>query len=489
MTPETILIGKADDAVVLLSRYANRHGLIAGATGTGKTVTLQGLAESFSERGVPVFLADVKGDLSGLCQPGALTPKLATRAREVGLDDYAPRAFPCVFWDVFGEKGHPVRTTISELGPFLLGRLLEINDTQEGVLHAAFAVADDQGLLLLDLKDLRAMLAFVGENAAALQTTYGNITSASVGAILRRLLILEREGGEMFFGEPALALNDLMRSAANGYGQINILAAEALINKPRLYSTFLLWLLSELFEVLPEAGDLERPKLVLFFDEAHLLFEQASKPLLEKVEQVVRLIRSKGVGVFFITQSPSDLPDSVLAQLGNRVQHALRAFTPKDQKAVRVAAQTFRPNPKFSAEQAITELEVGEALVSTLGDKGIPNVVERTRVRPPCSRLGPATATERATVMAASPLAGRYDVAIDRISAYEHLKERAAAAATAAPETAAPSRPKAPTGQRRAPREPESIAGTLVKTAARSLGSQLGREVVRGILGSLLRRR
>ncbi len=489
MTPETILIGKADDAVVLLSRYANRHGLIAGATGTGKTVTLQGLAESFSERGVPVFLADVKGDLSGLCQPGALTPKLATRAREVGLENFAPRAFPCVFWDVFGEKGHPVRTTISELGPFLLGRLLEINETQEGVLHAAFAVADDQGLLLLDLKDLRAMLAFVGENAAALQTTYGNITSASVGAILRRLLILEREGGEMFFGEPALSLNDLMRSAANGYGQINILAAEALINKPRLYSTFLLWLLSELFEVLPEAGDLERPKLVLFFDEAHLLFDQASKPLLEKVEQVVRLIRSKGVGVFFITQSPSDLPDSVLAQLGNRVQHALRAFTPKDQKAVRVAAQTFRPNPRFSAEQAITELEVGEALVSTLGDKGIPNVVERTRVRPPCSRLGPASATERATVMAASPLAGRYDVAIDRISAYEHLKERAAAVATPAPATAAPSRPTAPTSQRRAPREPESIAGTLVKTAARSLGSQLGREVVRGILGSLLRRR
>ncbi|MBX3516961.1 MAG: DUF853 family protein [Rhodospirillales bacterium] len=489
MTPETILIGKADDAVVLLSRYANRHGLIAGATGTGKTVTLQGLAESFSERGVPVFLADVKGDLSGLCQPGALTPKLATRAREVGLENFAPRAFPCVFWDVFGEKGHPVRTTISEFGPFLLGRLLEINETQEGVLHAAFAVADDQGLLLLDLKDLRAMLAFVGENAAALQTTYGNITSASVGAILRRLLILEREGGEMFFGEPALSLNDLMRSAANGYGQINILAAEALINKPRLYSTFLLWLLSELFEVLPEAGDLERPKLVLFFDEAHLLFEQASKPLLEKVEQVVRLIRSKGVGVYFITQSPSDLPDSVLAQLGNRVQHALRAFTPKDQKAVRVAAQTFRPNPKFSAEQAITELEVGEALVSTLGDKGIPNVVERTRVRPPCSRLGPATAAERATVMAASPLAGRYDVAIDRISAYEHLKERAAAVATPAPATAAPSRPTAPTSQRRAPREPESIAGTLVKTAARSLGSQLGREVVRGILGSLLRRR
>ena len=490
MTLEPILIGKAEDAVVLLPRYANRHGLVAGATGTGKTVTLQGLAESFSERGVPVFLADVKGDLSGLCQPGALTPKLAMRAREVGLDNFAPRAFPCVFWDVFGEKGHPVRTTISELGPFLLGRLLEINETQEGVLHAAFAVADDQGLLLLDLKDLRAMLAFVSENAAALQTTYGNITSASVGAILRRLLILEREGGEAFFGEPALELNDLMRSAANGFGQINILAAETLINKPRLYSTFLLWLLSELFEVLPEAGDLERPKLVLFFDEAHLLFDQAPKPLLEKVEQVVRLIRSKGVGVYFITQSPSDLPDSVLAQLGNRVQHALRAFTPKDQKAVRVAAQTFRPNPKFSAEQAITELEVGEALVSALGDKGIPNVVERTRVRPPCSRLGPASTAERATVMAASPLAGRYDVAIDRVSAYEHLKERAAAAApAAAPETAAPPPPTARTGQRRAPRQPESIAGTLVKTAARSLGSQLGREVVRGILGSLLRRR
>ena len=487
---DAILIGKAGEPVVLLPRYANRHGLIAGATGTGKTVTLQGLAESLSERGVPVFLADVKGDLSGLCQPGALTPKLAARAREVGLADFAPRAFPCVFWDLFGENGHPVRATISELGPLLLGRLLEINETQEGVLHAAFAVADDQGLLLLDLKDLRAMLAFIGENAAALQTTYGNISAASIGAIMRRLLVLEREGGEAFFGEPALELGDLMRTAANGCGQINILAAETLINKPRLYSTFLLWLLSELFETLPEAGDLDRPKLVLFFDEAHLLFDQAPKPLLDKVEQVVRLIRSKGVGVFFITQSPSDVPDSVLAQLGNRVQHALRAFTPKDQKAVRVAAQTFRPNPSFSAEQAITELEVGEALVSMLADKGIPNMVERTLIRPPASRLGPASAGERATVMAASPLAGRYDAAIDRVSAYEHLKARAAAAVpAAAPEPAAPSRSPGRSGQARAPRQPESIAGTLVKTAARSLGSQLGREVVRGLLGSFLRRR
>ena len=439
-----IIIGKAEAPVVLDLRYANRHGLIAGATGTGKTVTLQMLAEGFSARGVPVFLVDVKGDLSGLCVPGEAGGTFAERARQLGIDGWAPRAQPVVFWDVFGEQGHPIRTTVSEMGPLLLSRLLELNDTQEGVLNAAFAAADDQGLLLLDLKDLRAIVQYVGDHAKELQATYGNISSTSVGAIQRKLLVIEREGGEAFFGEPALDLADLMRVDAKGQGAVNILAADRLINKPRLYGTFLLWLLSELFEELPEAGDLPAPKLVLFFDEAHLLFEDASKVLLDKVEQVVRLIRSKGVGVYFITQNPTDVPDDVLAQLGNRVQHALRAFTARDQKAVKAAATTFRANPAFKVEDAITELAVGEALVSMLEAKGTPGVVQRTLIAPPGSRIGPALASERQAVAAASPVAGRYDTAIDRRSAYEELRARAETAAAAAAEVPAE---RAPAGR------------------------------------------
>ncbi len=369
---DRIFIGKADGAVTLDLKFANRHGLIAGATGTGKTVTLQRLAEGFSAAGVPVFLADVKGDLSGLCVAGTGSGKLADRAREIGLADYAPASFPCLFWDVLHAQGHPVRATISEIGPLLLSRLLQLNDTQAGVLNAAFAVADHEGLLLLDLKDLRAILGYVAEHAAALQNTYGNISSSSIGAIQRGLLVLEREGGDRFFGEPALRLDDMMRTDRRGFGYVSILSASELIQKPRLYAVFLLWLMSELFEELPEVGDRDKPKLVLFFDEAHLLFEDAPKPLVDKIEQVVRLIRSKGVGVYFITQSPTDLPEDVLAQLGNRVQHALRAFTAKDQKAVRAAAETFRANPAFDTAKVILELGVGEALVSTLQAGGVP---------------------------------------------------------------------------------------------------------------------
>jgi hypothetical protein len=476
----SILIGKSDGPVTLDLRFANRHGLIAGATGTGKTVTLQSLAEGFSANGTPVFMADVKGDLSGLSLPGAMSGKLAERARELGLGDQPPQAFPCLFWDVLGEQGHPVRTTVSELGPLLLSRLLSLNDVQEGVLNVAFAVADDQGLLLLDLKDLRAILQFLGENAKTLQATYGTISNASLGAIQRSLLVLEREGGDRLFGEPALALSDLMRRDGDGRGLISILAADQLIQKPRLYATFLLWLLSELFEELPEAGDLERPKLVLFFDEAHLLFDDAPKPLVDKIEQVVRLIRSKGVGVYFITQSPGDLPDSVLAQLGNRVQHALRAFTPKDQKAVRTAADTFRPNPAFDAAAVITELGVGEALVSTLEGKGTPSVVQRTLIAPPRSRVGPASAADRAAALAASPLAGRYDATIDRISAYEMLTAKAQQAAAAPPANAGPARRG---------RQPPDMLQTIADSAVRSIGSRLGREIVRGVLGSIFRSR
>jgi DNA helicase HerA-like ATPase len=487
-----ILIGKTSDGegrdAVLALRYANRHGLIAGATGTGKTVTLQTLAEGFSNHGVPVFLADVKGDLSGLAVAGSADGKIAERAARLGLADHVPRAFPVVFWDLLGEQGHPIRTTISEMGPLLLARLLDLNETQAGVLHVAFAVADDEGMLLLDLKDLRAMLAFVGDNAKTLQATYGNISAASVGAIQRSLLVLEREGGDRFFGEPALDIGDLMRSDTAGLGVINILAADKLINRPRLYSTFLLWLLSELFEDLPEAGDLDRPKLVFFFDEAHLLFDSAPKTLLAKIEQVVRLIRSKGVGVYFISQSPTDIPDDVLAQLGNRVQHALRAFTAKDQKAVKAAAATFRANPKFDVQTAITELGVGEALVSVLEGNGSPGVVERVLIAPPASRVGPADLGERTALLRASAMAGRYDQPIDRFSAYEHLKQRSAAAA--AENAAGPPRPTAPApaSRRRSRGVTEDVVGALASSAARSIGSRLGRELVRGVLGSLLRR-
>ncbi|HEY9550464.1 MAG TPA: helicase HerA-like domain-containing protein, partial [Kiloniellaceae bacterium] len=386
-----IYLGRSETAEALPLKFANRHGLIAGVTGTGKTVTLQILAEGFSQAGVPVFLADVKGDLAGLCQPGRMEPFLVERAAAVALPDYAPAAFPVEFWDLFGSQGHPLRTTVSEIGPLLLARLLELNETQAGVLAIAFEVADDEGLLLLDLKDLRSLLTFVAENAKALTTTYGNVTAASVGAIQRRLLSLEQQGAEAFFGEPALALADFLRCDGDGRGVINILAADKLMLSPTLYATFLLWLLSELFEELPELGDPDKPKLVFFFDEAHLLFDDAPKALLEKVEQVVRLIRSKGVGVYFVTQNPGDVPDSVLGQLGNRVQHALRAFTPRDRKAVQTAADTFRQNSAFDARTAITELRVGEALVSTLQAKGVPSVVQRTLIRPPASRLGTVT--------------------------------------------------------------------------------------------------
>jgi DNA helicase HerA-like ATPase len=483
-----IIIGKAAGPVVLDPRYANRHGLVAGATGTGKTVTLQVLTEGLSARGVPVFLVDVKGDLSGLCVPGEATGPFAERARQLDLGDYKPRAFPVLFWDVFGEQGHPVRTTVSEMGPLLLSRLLELNDTQEGVLNAAFAVADDRGLLLLDLKDLRAILQYISDNAKELQAHYGNVAPSTIGAIQRNLLVLEREGGEVFFGEPALDLKDLMQVDKAGQGIVSILAADRLINKPRLYATFLLWLLSELFEELPEVGDRDRPKLVLFFDEAHLLFDDAPKTLIDKVEQVVRLIRSKGVGVFFVTQNPTDVPEDVLAQLGNRVQHALRAFTAKDQKAVKAAATTFRANPDFRVEQAITELAVGEALVSTLEDKGTPGIVQRTLIAPPSSRVGSALPSERQAVFAASPMAGRYDIAIDRESAYEQLRARAEAAV---PREVPPPAAGSPAAGRttRGRKPPPSFAETFASSAARSIGSKLGREIVRGVLGSFFRGR
>jgi DNA double-strand break repair helicase HerA and related ATPase len=486
-TADGILIGKSEGPVVLDPRYANRHGLVAGATGTGKTVTLQRFAEGFSALGVPVFLCDVKGDLSGLCAAGATDGPFAERARQLGISR-APHACPVLFWDVFGEQGHPVRATVSEMGPLLLSRLLELNDTQDGVLNAAFAVADDRGLLLLDLKDLRAILQFIADNAKELQSTYGNVAPTTVGAIQRKLLVIEREGGEAFFGEPSLDLKDLMRVDANGQGMVSVLAANKLINKPRLYATFLLWLLSELFEELPEVGDHDRPKLVLFFDEAHLLFDDAPKTLIDKVEQVVRLIRSKGVGVYFVTQNPTDVPEDVLAQLGNRVQHALRAFTAKDQKAVKAAASTFRANPSFSAEQAITELGVGEALVSTLEDKGTPGVVQRTLIAPPASRVGPADLAQRQAVTRGSPIVGRYDLAIDRDSAYEQLRARAEIASRQA-EAASPAQ-RAPTGRSsRARRAPESVAEAFAKSAARAVGSRLGREIIRGVLGSLFRGR
>jgi len=425
-------------------RRANRHGLIAGATGTGKTVTLQILAEGFSNAGVPVFMADVKGDLSGMAQEGAPNDRLRARAELIGLDPYTPQAFPVVFWDLFGEQGHPVRATVSEMGPLLLSRLLELNDTQEGVINIAFRLADEEGLLLLDLKDLQALLREVGARAAELSLRYGNVSTASVGAIQRRLLVLENQGAAGFFGEPALQLSDMIATDAAGRGRINILAADRLINSPRLYATFLLWLMSELFEELPEVGDPDKPVIAFFFDEAHLLFNNAPRALVEKVEQVARLIRSKGVGLYFVTQSPTDIPDTVLGQLGSRIQHALRAYTPKDARALRAAAETFRPNPDFDTATAIMEVGVGEALVSTLGDKGAPGVVARTLIRPPASRLGPADPAVRAAVFAASPLRGVYDAAIDRDSAHEVLARRgaqAAAEAAGAAEAAPPVRP------------------------------------------------
>ncbi len=420
-----IFVGASDADQYLLLKYGNRHGLVAGATGTGKTVTLQTIAEGFSSFGVPVFMADVKGDLSGVSQAGGDNPRALERARQLKLDGYTGRAFPTIYWDLFGEKGHPVRTTVSEVGPVLMARLLQLNDTQEGVLNIVFKVADEQGLLILDFKDLQAVLQWTAENAASLTTKYGNVGKQTIGTIQRALLTLENQGGERFFGEPALDLKDMIGRDASGAGYINVLAADKLMESPRLYSTFLLWLLSELFQVMPEVGDADKPKFVFFFDEAHLLFDDAPKALLDKIEQVVRLIRSKGVGVYFISQSPLDVPDAVLGQLSNRVQHALRAFTPRDQKAVKTAADTFRPNPKFKAADAIIELGVGEALVSFLDAKGVPTPVERCFIAPPRGRIGPASDAERAAIVKASPLAGKYERTVDRESAYEVLMGRA----------------------------------------------------------------
>jgi len=530
---ESILVGRGDVACELILSRANRHGLVAGATGTGKTVTLQTLAESFSRAGVPVFCADMKGDLSGIGAAGKPNPKIEAQARALQVPDYAYEAAPVVFWDVFGEQGHPLRATLSEIGPVLLGRLLELNDTQEGALAIAFALADDEGLLLLDLKDLRALLNDMAERASEISAAYGQISKATLGTIQRRLLVLEQAGAEHFFGEPAVDLADLMLVTPDGRGAVNVLAADKLIHSPRLYATFLLWLLSELFETLPEVGDLPKPKLVFFFDEAHLLFRDAPKALVEKVETVVRLIRSKGVGVYFVTQNPLDLPQTVLAQLGNRVQHALRAFTPADQKAVRAAADTFRPNPRLKVDQVITELAVGEALVSTLQRDGTPTVVERARIAPPRSRIGPLTVEERAAAIAASPLAGRYDTPVDRESAYEMLTGRTTTVPVdLSPHAAgpAPVRGGNPWGgaavppprggsvpataarqpnRRLPPRQPpaaaasggmldnilsggggrrESVGETLAKSVARGVGNQLTRSLVRGVLGSILRR-
>ncbi|MEO1748018.1 MAG: helicase HerA-like domain-containing protein, partial [Pseudomonadota bacterium] len=420
---------KPDDSIQqkewLNLEYANRHGLITGATGTGKTVTLQILTEGFSNAGVPVFCADVKGDLSGLGARGEAKDFLSKRAATIGLDPYEFQAFPAIFWDLFGEKGHPIRTTISEMGPLLLSRMMDCTDSQEGVINIAFRIADEEGLLLLDLKDLRALLANMVERRKELSAKYGSVNAQSVGSIQRKLLVLEQQHADLFFGEPALRISDIMRTTPDGRGAVNILAADRLMMSPRLYATFLLWLLSELFEELPEVGDIDKPKLVFFFDEAHLLFDEAPKILIERVEQVVRLIRSKGVGVFFVTQNPLDVPDSVLSQLGNRVQHALRAYTPREQKAVKTAAETFRPNPDFDCYEAITQLGVGEALVSTLQDKGVPSIVQRTLIRPPSSRLGPLEPGERKDLIAVSPVAGQYDETIDRDSAYEMLARRA----------------------------------------------------------------
>ena len=487
---EPLLIAKSKTPVCLLPKMANRHGLVAGATGTGKTVTLQVMAERFSTIGVPVFMADVKGDLAGISQPGAENPRITERIKQLDLDDFAFSGFPVVFWDLFGAQGHPVRATISEMGPLLLARLLNLNETQEGVLALVFKIADDNGWLLLDLKDLRAMAQHVGENSRQFTTNYGNISAASIGAIQRALLALEQQGADRFFGEPVLNLDDLMQTADDGRGVINILAADKLMQSPKLYATFLLWLLAELFEKLPEVGDRDKPRLVFFFDEAHLLFNDAPPALLEKIEQVVRLIRSKGVGVYFVSQSPLDIPDNVLGQLGNRVQHALRAFTPRDQKAVKAAAETFRANPGLKVSEVIIELGVGEALVSMLDEKGSPTPVVRALICPPASRIGPVTPAERAKIIDASPLKGQYDSTVDRESAYEILKSRAA---QSAPEAAASSGNGGggllgallgSTGPRGGHRE--GAAEAMVKSAARAIGSQVGRQLIRGVLGSLL---
>jgi DNA helicase HerA-like ATPase len=489
---DPLFIAQGSTPLYLLPKMANRHGLVAGATGTGKTVTLQVMAEAFSRIGVPVFAADVKGDLSGVSQPGTPNPKIDERAKKLNLSDFSYAACPVTFWDVFGEQGHPVRATISEMGPLLLARLLNLNDIQESVLALVFKIADDHSLLLLDGKDLQALLQYVGENSKQFQTQYGNISAASIGSIQRGLLALQQQGADKFFGEPALNLDDLMQTDSNGHGIVNILAADKLMQSPKVYATFLLWLLTALFDRLPEVGDPEKPKLIFFFDEAHLLFADLPKVIEDKVVQVVRLIRSKGVGVYFVTQNPLDVPETVLGQLGNRVQHALRAFTPKDQKAVRAAAETFRTNPKLNVEQAITQLAVGEALVSFLDETGTPGIVERALICPPHSQIGPITPEQRSQLMKTSVVAGVYENAVDRESAFEILKARAGQPLPAAPGTGAPAGQQSPPWYANIPgisgggRRGDNLVEAMAKSAARTIGSSVGRQIVRGVLGSLL---
>lgn len=501
MTDPILIAQHQDISCYLLPALANRHGLITGATGTGKTITLQALAENFSKRGVPVFMADVKGDLSGISQTGRISDKLASILKDRALPTPEPVACPTTLWDVTGQQGHPVRATISDLGPLLLSRMLDLNDTQSGVLQLVFKIADDNGLALLDLKDLRAMLQYVGDNAKDFQTQYGNISPASIGAIQRGLLTLEQQGADQFFGEPMLDVNDLMQTIS-GKGVVNILVADQLMNAPRMYATFLLWLLSEIYETLPEVGDLDKPKLVFFFDEAHLLFNDAPKVLLERIELVVRLVRSKGVGVYFVTQNPLDVPDTVLGQLGNRVQHALRAFTPRDQKAVQSAADTMRPNPSLDIAQSITELGVGEALISCLDEKGRPQITERVFVMPPGSQIGPITPEQRQTIVSTSLVAGVYDKVVDRESAYERLSARTATSVASNPTTPLPGAESQPDSEGgglmgtlggiifgstgpRGGRHP-GLVDSLAKSAVRQIGSSVGREIVRGVLGSIL---
>jgi DNA helicase HerA-like ATPase len=490
---EPILVAKREAAeIFLLPQMANRHGVITGATGTGKTVTLQRLAEGFAQRGVPVFMADIKGDLTGVTQPGGGNAKIDDRNKLLGIEP-AFEGFPATLWDVFGKQGHPLRATVSEMGPILLARLLQLNETQEGVLSIAFQYADDNGLLLLDLKDLQSLMTYVGSNAQELTLKYGNVSTASVGAIQRGLLQLDQQGGDHFFGEPAVKLDDFMQTVG-GKGVLNLLAADELINAPKLYSTFLLWLLSELFETLPEAGDLEKPKLVFFFDEAHLLFSDAPQALIEKVEQVVRLIRSKGVGVYFVTQNPADIPEKVLAQLGNRMQHALRAYTPQEQKGVKAAASSFRENPSLDTEKVITELGVGEVLISTLDEKGVPTMVERAFVVPPVGHIGPVTAEQRQQLISDSLVAGAYETALDRESAYEMLtriteQKQAADAEVKAAEQAAKEAERQAKAGRAAERGPDTLVESITKSVARSasssIGRQIGNTIVRGVLGSI----
>jgi DNA helicase HerA-like ATPase len=485
MTPP-LPIAKSAHELGLLPGLANRHGLITGATGTGKTVTLQTIAEAFSSIGVPVFMADVKGDLAGLAQAGAMNPKLKERVDKLALGNFAFAGCPAVFWDVYGALGHPVRATVSEMGPLLLARMLNLNETQGGVLTLVFKIADDKGLLLLDLKDLRAMAQHVGDNARQFTTEYGNISVASIGAIQRGLIAIDEQGGDHFFGKPALNIADLMQTDEKGRGIINILAADKLMNAPKAYATLLLWLLSELFEELPEVGDPEKPKLVFFFDEAHLLFNDTPSALLDKIEQVVRLIRSKGVGIYFVTQNPLDVPDTILGQLGNRVQHALRAFTPRDQKAVKTAATTLRANPGLDVEKTITELAVGEALVSFLDEKGRPSMVERAFVLPPHSRIGPITTDERTASIKRSPVAGTYEQVIDRESAFEVLKTRREQAAAPAPATGSVLGDVLGSVFGGGNSHRQSAGEAMMKSAARAVGSEVGRQIIRGVLGSIL---